>query len=282
MQTQIIPSQITLPENAVVFHDSQPRTTSIKVADAFGKLHKNVIRKLKTLECSDFFNRLNFKPVDYVDSKGEKRPMYEMTKDGFMFLVMGFTGKKAAAIKEAYINEFNRMADTLLNKPSDTADRKALNVAVRSLANARSERGGRADFAGVWRIVNGYLGLKTISEASNAQVSQALRFVQNAIEGEYLSAIPLPISDVLAFPKSRAFSSYRNSELYGPDATSGSLSCLLAKLNKAARTNGTIKIADVSGAVEELKALKHQLEVQNNKIYAAQANVKMTDQILSR
>lgn len=36
-----------------------------------------------------------------------------MTKDGFMFLIMGFTGKKAAQIKEAYINAFNQMANQL-------------------------------------------------------------------------------------------------------------------------------------------------------------------------
>ncbi len=39
--------------------------------------------------------------------------MFEMTKDGFVFLVMGFTGKKAAAFKEAYIAEFNRMEERL-------------------------------------------------------------------------------------------------------------------------------------------------------------------------
>ena len=38
---------------------------------------------------------------------------WNMTKDGFMFLVMGFTGTKAATIKEAYIAEFNRMADEI-------------------------------------------------------------------------------------------------------------------------------------------------------------------------
>ena len=32
-----------------------------------------------------------------------------MTRDGFMFLVMGYRGKKAAAIKEAYIKRFNQM-----------------------------------------------------------------------------------------------------------------------------------------------------------------------------
>jgi len=51
--------------------------------------------------------------VDYVDGKGEKRSMWEITKDNFMFLVMGFTGKRAAQIKEAYINEFNHMTDLL-------------------------------------------------------------------------------------------------------------------------------------------------------------------------
>ena len=41
-----------------------------------------------------------------------------MTKDGFMFLVMGFTGKRAAAVKEAYINAFNQMAEQLTKKPA--------------------------------------------------------------------------------------------------------------------------------------------------------------------
>ncbi|ELM3717521.1 Rha family transcriptional regulator [Aeromonas hydrophila] len=36
-----------------------------------------------------------------------------MTKDGFIFVVMGFTGAKAAATKEAYINAFNWMAEQL-------------------------------------------------------------------------------------------------------------------------------------------------------------------------
>jgi hypothetical protein len=33
----------------------------------------------------------------------------DMTKDGFTFLVMGFTGRKAASFKEAYIARFNEM-----------------------------------------------------------------------------------------------------------------------------------------------------------------------------
>lgn len=41
--------------------------------------------------------------------------MYEMTKDGFIFLVMGFTGATVTKIKESYINTFNQMAAMLYN-----------------------------------------------------------------------------------------------------------------------------------------------------------------------
>ena len=39
------------------------------------------------------------------------RLLHNSAKDGFMFLVMGFTGKKAAQVKEAFINAFNAMHD---------------------------------------------------------------------------------------------------------------------------------------------------------------------------
>ncbi|WP_286863249.1 MULTISPECIES: Rha family transcriptional regulator [Pantoea] len=90
-------------------------TTSLKVAEYFGKAHKNVLRAIKRLEgeCSPEFSRLNFEPVEYLDRKGEMRVMYSITKDGWMMLVMGFTGKAATAIKESYIAAFNWMANRL-------------------------------------------------------------------------------------------------------------------------------------------------------------------------
>ena len=35
--------------------------------------------------------------------------MFTLYRDGFMLLVMGYTGKKALAVKLAYIEAFNRM-----------------------------------------------------------------------------------------------------------------------------------------------------------------------------
>lgn len=93
--------------------NGQAVTSSLVVAEYFGKAHKDVLRAIKSLDCSDLFNQRNFAPVEYVDKKGEKRPMYYLTRDGFTFLVMGFTGKVAAQFKEAYINAFNEMEEML-------------------------------------------------------------------------------------------------------------------------------------------------------------------------
>lgn len=99
----------TLVQPEITVINGQAVTSSIAVANYFIKRHDNVVQKIKNLECSPNFTALNFKASEYQDSTGRKLPLYEMTKDGFVFLVMGFTGKKAAAFKEAYIAEFNRM-----------------------------------------------------------------------------------------------------------------------------------------------------------------------------
>ncbi|KXO86191.1 Rha family transcriptional regulator [Acinetobacter venetianus] len=102
-------------DNAVFIQDQQVKTDSLKVAEIFGKQHKDVLRKLENLDCSPDFTERNFTLSEYLDSTGRKLPMFEMTKDGFIFLVMGFTGAAAAKIKEAYINTFNQMLALLYN-----------------------------------------------------------------------------------------------------------------------------------------------------------------------
>lgn len=90
-------------------------TTSQKIADYFGKSHKNVLRKIRQTmsECPDDFARLNFEPTDFIDKNGETQPMFKLTKDGYMLVVMGFTGAAATLIKVRYIQAFNWMADQL-------------------------------------------------------------------------------------------------------------------------------------------------------------------------
>ncbi len=101
-------------ENIVEIDGGKMFTTSLIVAQAFEKEHFNVLRDIEKLECSEKFNALNFEAVEYKDAKGEMRPAYRLTRDGFAFLAMGFTGKKAAAWKETFLEAFNAMEAALL------------------------------------------------------------------------------------------------------------------------------------------------------------------------
>jgi len=58
---------------------------------------------------SEEFTRLNFELSEFRDSTGRKLPMYNITRDDFAMLAMGFTGKEAIRWKGAYINAFNAM-----------------------------------------------------------------------------------------------------------------------------------------------------------------------------
>lgn len=98
----------------LVFIDNQrPVTDSLTIAESFGKEHKNVLRDIRNLECSEEFSRLNFEHTPYIATNGQSYEKYLITQDGFSFLVMGYTGKEAARFKEMYINEFNRMKSEL-------------------------------------------------------------------------------------------------------------------------------------------------------------------------
>jgi Rha family phage regulatory protein len=77
-------------------------TTSLLVAERFGKLHKNVLQAIERLECSEEFRRLNFQLASYDDALGKPRAFCRMAKDGFAFLVMGFTGVEAGVWKATF------------------------------------------------------------------------------------------------------------------------------------------------------------------------------------
>ncbi|MFS1583823.1 MAG: Rha family transcriptional regulator [Candidatus Arsenophonus phytopathogenicus] len=99
----------------VTIHNDKAITTSLDVADYFGKRHDNVLRAIEDLDCSQKFTALNFE-VCYKNNElqnGKPQPYYKITKNGFIFLVMGFTGKKAAQFREAYIAEFDKMESEL-------------------------------------------------------------------------------------------------------------------------------------------------------------------------
>ena len=100
---------------ALTVQDGKVTASSRDIAKKFGKQHKNVIQSIELLDCSAEFKQLNFQPLKFI-YRGQEFPYYEMTRDGFSFLCMGFTGKKAAIWKEAYIAAFNAMEAELLQQ----------------------------------------------------------------------------------------------------------------------------------------------------------------------
>ncbi len=124
------------PVPSVSLHDGRPATTSLEVAKFFGKRHDHVMRGIKDIidNCAESFSAPNFGVANtpesfsasnfglasYLDEQAKNRPMYIIHRDGFMLLVMGYTGKKALALKLAYIEAFNRMEAELAkrNRPA--------------------------------------------------------------------------------------------------------------------------------------------------------------------
>ena len=114
-----------------LFHkETVPMTDSLKVADVFGKRHKNIIQAVKELDCSEEFRRLNFQPSYYLNEQNKRQPKFNMTQDGFTFLVMGFRGKKAAEFKEAYIKQFNEMREWISKREHLSTNQHILNDAI--------------------------------------------------------------------------------------------------------------------------------------------------------
>lgn len=99
--------------NLVSLANGRVTTSSLIVAQHFNKRHANVLRAIQNLECSENFTQLNFELSEYKDDSSKTNKYYIITKDGFMFLVMGFTGKEAALWKERFINAFNEMEASL-------------------------------------------------------------------------------------------------------------------------------------------------------------------------
>lgn len=102
-------------------------TTSLDVAETFGKEHDKVMRDIRELGCSEEFNAANFGDISYIDSRGRTQKAKMMTRDGFVLLVMGYTGELAMKFKEYYIRQFNAMEKALRDKN----DERNKGIAVR-------------------------------------------------------------------------------------------------------------------------------------------------------
>lgn len=124
--------------NAVELKDGKAVTTSLKIAEVFGKPHKDVLKAIRELECPEEFAGRNFSPGSYKDANNQDRPMYFVTRDGFTLLAMGFTGAKAMHFKVSYIEAFNAMEQTI--KESSVSELPTPEVLMATLCTEMERR----------------------------------------------------------------------------------------------------------------------------------------------
>lgn len=155
--------------------NDQALTNSLLVAKEFGKVHAKVMRDIENLNCSEEFRLANFGNSSFKNEQGKEFPMFTITKDGFSFLVMGYTGKKAAMFKEAYIKAFNAMEEEIRSSTKPKSQLEILQISINQLVEQEHRLASVEHRLGDMekeRIENGKLLLKAeLSENNVPEVS---------------------------------------------------------------------------------------------------------------
>jgi Rha family phage regulatory protein len=198
-------AQVKLSTPSVSLVNGRPATTSLQIAEHFGKRHAHVIRDIQkiTKECPLDFTEPNFGLSEYTDESGRTLPMFTVYRDGFMLLVMGYTGPKALQIKLAYIQAFNAMAEELARHanaapslpeppeiltPSTVEDRKPL----RGLIEAWHKVSGQ-DRDVLWRQAKAAFGISNVKELPAEWVPDMSAWIQerlDTLQNTYLTMLP--------------------------------------------------------------------------------------------
>ncbi|EHN0312620.1 Rha family transcriptional regulator [Campylobacter coli] len=126
------PISIKINNHIVKFEQQNHRVfcTSMDIARVFEKRHDNVLKAIRNiiidLKAIGTSNDIqNFAEVVRISKTtnpkngklvNRKIPMYNLTRDGFSLLAMGFTGKKAMKWKMSFLNAFNQMERSLYNQ----------------------------------------------------------------------------------------------------------------------------------------------------------------------
>ena len=219
-----------MPAPSVMLRNGRPATTSLEVAKFFGKRHDNVVRDIKEIidNTPESFSALNFEGANYIDEQAKNRPMYIIYRDGFMLLVMGYTGKKALVIKLAYIEAFNALEAELQRQregalppadalaPSQQAQLKALVDAKVGMLPKEHQRKGYGE---VWSRFARHFEIAKYTQLPPERMSEAV---------EYLIELELKIADP-ALPDMRSLPRFASYDRYA--ASIEAAYTILSRLN---------------------------------------------------
>jgi len=192
----------TAPALAVI--DGIPTTTSVEVAQHFGKDHAEVLKRIRSLlpELSShagFFTAM-VNEVQIGSGAIRKDPAFRLTRDGFTLLAMGFTGKKALSFKLAYIDAFNRMERELraaapkANPAIDyerisPAQAQELKELVHQVVDAKVQ-----GFGETWRRLHNKFRVNSYLELPAARFNDARQYLLNKMPQEQTGTLQTTIA----------------------------------------------------------------------------------------
>ena len=218
-----------MPAPSVVLHDGRP-TTSLELAKFFGKRHTDVLRDINNIlpNCPEKFSQRNFASANYLDDQAKNRPMFIIFKDGFILLVMGYTGKKALVIKLAYIEAFNALEAELQRQregalppadalaPSQQAQLKALVDAKVGMLPKEHQRKGYGE---VWSRFARHFEIAKYTQLPPERMAEAV---------EYLIGLELKVAEP-ALPDMRSLPRFASYDRYA--ASIEAAYTILSRLN---------------------------------------------------
>lgn len=203
-QAQTLPTEHFPPSVSLI--EGRPATTSLAIAECFGKRHDDVTKSIRNLHanCPEEFRARNFaetfRTVAGPNNSQRQEKFFTVYFDGFILLVMGYTGKKALQMKLAYIEAFNAMKEQIdklaeqerarLAEPVRNPDRltstDSLSTAasrkpLRALVHAWAQISGTPHTA-LWPQVKAHFQLERIDDLPEEWIPDALEWVQGKID----------------------------------------------------------------------------------------------------
>lgn len=122
-----------IQELGIFEHGADAWVSTTNVAKLFDKEHKHILEAIRTHiipNLSVEFSRSNFRPSKFKDVRGKKQPQYLLNRKSFAMVVMGFTGKKAMAFKEAYIEAFEHMMTVIDTRKLSRAGYREMTASI--------------------------------------------------------------------------------------------------------------------------------------------------------
>lgn len=190
--------------------EGRPVTSSIKVAEYFGKLHKNVIRDIEELTSKKpELRECNFALAEEVKQVGattRKVPFYWMDRKGFSILAMGFTGAKALDFKCAFYDEFERMENALhptcpvaATLTIDAAQQLAVRNAV-----ARRAKNVAVHYQTIYHALYDRFQVPRYTELLRSEFDDAIRFIETCEIRPQIETAPSIPEDAVIFTRFEA------------------------------------------------------------------------------